>query len=186
MLNKLFQKAMGFLQQPKRAFDSEKGTELADGFVYLLVLSLVTAVLSGILSIFNPTIPGLFLVAIVGAYVGGIIGAVIGGLWLHLWAYIFGAKKGLHQTLKANFYGGTPTYLLGWIPIINVLAGLWSIYLYWIGLQRLQSMPGDKAALSVVIAIIIPMLVFAALFMAGLALLSSMGGMDPNMMFPGI
>jgi hypothetical protein len=185
MLEKIFQKAMGFLQQPKKAFDSEKKTEVMEGFIYMAVLSIVLAVLSGAMTLFSPISPGAFAIAaIVGIYIGGVVFSVIGGLWLHLWAYIFGAKKGLHQTLKTVFYAGTPNYLLGWIPFIGMIFGLWTLYLDWIGLQRLQAMPGDKAALAIIIAFIIPMIVAAILFMIGLALFSSYAGTLPQGMLP--
>ncbi len=161
MLEKLFQKAMGFLQKPEAAFNKEKKTELMEGFIYLAILSIITAVLSGIVSLsFGNT---LVIPTIVSGYMFGIVGAVLGGLWLHLWAYIFGAKGKLEQTLKTMFYGGTPSYLLGWVPFVGILAGLWSIYLTWIGLQNLHGLKGDRAAFAVITAFIIPLLIFAAL-----------------------
>ena len=94
---------------------------------------------------------------------------MIAGLWLHLWAYIFGAKKGLHQTLKTVFYGGTPSYLLGWIPFIAILFWLWSLYLQWIGLQKLHDMPGNKALLSILIAFILPLIILTILALLALS-----------------
>jgi hypothetical protein len=185
MLNKIFQKAMGFLQQPAKAFDAESKTEPMEAFVYMAVLSIVGAVLTGIVSLFSPLGGGfLVMTAILGAYIGGIVFSVISGLWLHLWAYIFGAKKGLNQTLKTVFYGGTPSYLLGWIPFIGILFFLWSLYLEWTGLQRLHGMPGDKAALSIVVAFVIPFVLLIVLAMVALSLLSpflsQMGGFPPG------
>jgi hypothetical protein len=162
MLDKIFQKAMGFLQQPAKAFDNEKATDIMEAFKYMVVLFLVVSVLSAIVSL-NPLI-------FITTYVFGIVFAVIAGLWLHLWAYIFGAKGGLHQTLKTVFYGGTPTYLLGWIPLINILTGLWFLYLGWVGLKRLQGMPGDRAAFSILIAFIIPMMIIGIIALTFLAL----------------
>ena len=123
MSNEIFQKAMGFLQQPTKAFEKEKKTDITSAFVYMAALAIIVAVLSGIVSLFTPAAAPFVIFTIVGGYIGIIIGSVIIGLWLHLWAYIFGAKKGLNQTMKTVFYGGTPNYLLGWIPIpyINIL-----------------------------------------------------------------
>ena len=180
MIEKTFQKAMGFLQEPKAAFDREKSSEPASGFVYMALLSIITAVLSGIVSLFNPLGGAFIAIVIVGGYVAGIIGSVIAGLWLHLWAYIFGAKKGLAQTLKTVFYGGTPNYLLGWIPFLNILFSLWSIYLYWIGLQRLHSLPGNKSGFAILIAFIIPIIVLGLMVLIGLAMFSSLGGFGPD------
>ena len=173
---------MGFLQQPTKAFASEKKTELPEAFIYMAILSIVSAVLGGIIGLVFVG-PLLGIVGIIGGYIGGLIFAVIGGLWLHLWAYIFGAKGGLNQTLKATFYGGTPSYLLGWIPAIGGLFGLWSLYLQWTGLKSLHGMEGSKAAFAMVITFIIPALIIVVLLMIGIALFTSMGG-DLGMMPP--
>ena len=183
MLNKIFQKAMGFLQQPSKAFDGEKKTEVMEAFVYMAVLSVIVAVLSGLMSLFS-ALPGVVITLIVVSYITGIVASVIMGLWLHLWSYIFGAKKGLNQTLKTVFYSGTPNYLLGWIPVINILFLLWTLYLNWVGLQRLQGMPGNRAAMTIVIAFVIPMIVVAALVLVGLAMFAAYGGLSQGNMFP--
>ncbi len=163
MLNEIFQKALEFLQRPAKAYDREKATDVIEAFKYMAVLFLVVSVLSAIMAL-NP-------ISFVLTYVSGIIFAVIAGLWLHLWAYIFGAKKGLHQTLKTVFYGGTPSYLLGWIPFIAILFWLWSLYLQWIGLQKLHDMPGNKALLSILIAFILPLIILTILALLALSLL---------------
>jgi hypothetical protein len=184
MTNKIFKKAMGFLQQPTKAFDAEKGTEVTDSFVYMAILTVVVAVLSAIVAGVTTGSGIIIGITMVTVYVGSLIFNVIAGLWLHLWAYIFGAKKGLNQTLKTVFYAGTPTYLLGWIPLINILAALWGLYLDWMGLQRLHGMEGGRAAAAIVIAFIIPMIILGILFLIGLAILGSMGGLGPEGMFP--
>jgi hypothetical protein len=170
MLNDMFQKALEFLQKPASAYSKEKSTDVIEAFKYLLVLSLVVSVLSAAISL-SP-------LAFVAVYLMGIVFTVIGGLWLHLWAYIFGAKGGLNQTLKTVLYGGTPSYLLGWIPYISIIFGLWSLYLGWIGLQKLHGMPGNKALLAILIAFIIPMIVVAVMAMLLLAFMAPLIGMS--------
>ena len=183
MLNKILQKAIGFLQQPAKAFDAEANTEPMEAFIYMALLSIVGAVLVGVVSLFNPLGGGLFAVVAI-TYIGGIVFSVISGLWLHLWAHIFGASRELNQTLKTVFYGGTPSYLLGWIPLIGMLFSLWSLYLEWTGLQRLQGMPRDKAAFSILVAFIIPFVVLVVLAMVALSLLGplayQMGTLPPG------
>jgi hypothetical protein len=173
MLNKIVEKAKGFLQRPEAAFSSEKTTDPMDGFIYMAVLSLVSAILAGAI-VLSP-------LAIVEAYIFGIVFIVIAGLWLHLWALIVGAKGGLKQTLKAVFYGGTPGYLLGWIPYIGILFSLWSLYLEWMGLKVLHEMSGDKAALSIVIAIVIPAIIALVLLLTIGLFVMNMVGLSPFM-----
>lgn len=180
MLNDIFQKAMGFLKQPAKSFEKEKATDVTEAFKYMLFLTLVIAILSAIVSLNALTF--------LGIYVFVIFGSVIIGLWLHLWAYIFGAKKGLNQTLKTVFYAGTPNYLLGWIPFIAIIFMLWSLYLDWVGLQKLQALPGDKALFAILIAFIIPMIIFiilGLLLLAALApILGGTGGLGPTFPLP--
>ena len=178
MLNKIFQKVTGFLQDPPKAYSSEKKTEIMEAFLYMAVLSVVLAVLSGAVSLILS--PGVFTVELIFiGYVSVIVLMVILGLWLHLWAYIFGAKRGLLQTLKIVFYGGTPIYLLGWLPLIGTLAWLWSFFLDWKGLQNLQGMSGDNAAYAILIAFVIPLTL--VLLLAAFALFYII----PNMNFAG-
>jgi hypothetical protein len=161
MLNDIFQKAMGFLQKPAKAYDKEKGTDVFEAFKYMAILFLVVSVLTAVISLQPLTF--------VLVYVYGIVSTVIAGLWLHLWAYIFGAKRGLHQTLKTVFYGGTPNYLLGWIPYIGILFWLWTLYLNWTGLQRLHGMPGDRATFSILVAFVVPMAIMVILALMALS-----------------
>jgi pilus assembly protein TadC len=90
---------------------------------------------------------------------------------------VFGAKKGLNQTLKSVFYGGSPNYLLGWIPLINIIAGLWSLVLAGIGLTRLQGIKGGKAAGAIIIAILIPLIITMVLLFAFFGAFLAMFGM---------
>ena len=187
MSDGIFQKAMGFLQQPTKAFDKEKKTDLTSAFTYMAVLAIIVAVLSGIVAIIMAPVLGVFVVAtMVAAYIGVLIGNIIGGLWLHLWAYIFGAKKGLNQTLKTVFYAGTPNYLLGWIPIINWVFMLWGLFLDYVGLKTLHGMPGNRAALAVIIAIVIPVIIAALAAVYFISLFSSYGGFGGEMFPPGM
>jgi hypothetical protein len=192
---KYIYKAIDFLKMPAKSFDSIKGVKLGEAFKFVLVVAIVFAVLNGIAaglmgtyaSMMLPEMGAMLLpVVIIGAIVGGYIGVIIfltiWGLWLHLWAYIFGARKGLEQTMKAVYYGNSPAYLLGWIPLISIVFTLWSLVLEVIGLKRLQGMETGKAALAMIIAIVIPAAIaFVALatiiapFLAGMGTLGGLG-----------
>ena len=174
---KYIYKAIDFLKTPAKGFDSIKGEKLGEAFKFMLVVAIVLAVLNGIVSglmgtyvsTLFPGMEGMLPVLIVGAIVGGYIGIIIfltvWGLWLHLWAYIFGARKGFEQTMKSVYYGYSPAYLLGWIPVISIIFTVWSLVLQWMGLKKLQGLETGKAALAMIIAIIIPLVIAAAAFM---------------------
>lgn len=175
--------AKKFLKRPDKAFKSVSGKSLGDDFRYMAILLLITAVLSTVVAAigiealgtgltstslpFTSTGLGgstilLILATLLITYIGGIIGYTIYGFWLHLWALILGAKRGYRNTLKTAYHARTSVYLLGWIPIVNMVASIWALYLDWKGLQILQKMPSNRAAIAVVIAVLIPLLITVA------------------------
>lgn len=162
-------KIRAFLLSPKKAFEKERKTGLAEAFKYNAIILIPIAILGSIVSAyFMPAPLGLsnpvfVITLIVVSYVIGIVFSLIWPLWLHTWAYIFGAKEGLDQTFKAGFYGNTPYYLLGWIPFVSIIFLIWAAVLQGIGLMALHKMPKQKAALAVIIAIAIPVALILAL-----------------------
>ena len=173
-------KGILFLRSPQRGFDNEKEKGLKESFKYVLALAIILAVLgalvstsmlsflSSVMSIPLPfDLPVLFLRSLVLNYVMTVAGLIIWSLWLHLWAYVFGARNGLVQTMKSVFYGGTPNYMFGWIPVFSIIAMIWSWFLTGIGLIRLQGINSEKAALAIIIAIAIP-LIIAAVYLASM------------------
>lgn len=166
MPNKTFKKPIEFLRHPKEAFDRERGTKLIGAFRYMALLLIIVSAFSAAfyLESLSHEEVSLFLEEDFPImYLLGLVFTIAAGFWLHLWSYVFGAKKGVHQTLKAFFYGGTPYYLLGWIPFMGLLSWAWSLYLDWLGLRRLHGMPGDRAAFSIMVAFVIPTLSLAVL-----------------------
>ena len=180
-------KAVDFLKSPEKSFDSVKGKKIGEAFKFVLIVALIFAVLNGVVAglmlsytpILAATLPLIVISVIVVSYIGIIIFLTIWGLWLHLWAYIFGARRGLEQTIKAVYYGNSPVYLLGWlvwIPVILIIPSIWSLVLQGIGLKKLQGMNTGKAASAMVIAIIIPLVIALTVFMTILATFMTMGG----------
>ncbi|NIQ17684.1 MAG: hypothetical protein GTN43_02640 [Candidatus Aenigmarchaeota archaeon] len=180
---KYIYKAIDFLKAPEKSFNSVKGEKLGEAFKFMLVVAIVFAVLNGIvaglMASFFPMglgmmggatlLPVMIVGSIVGGYIGLIIFLTIWGLWLHLWAYIFGARKGLEQTLKTVYYGFSPHYLLGWIPVVSILITLWSLVLQGMGIKNLHGITGGRAALALIVAILIPLIIGVALFLTFLA-----------------
>jgi hypothetical protein len=184
----------GFLFSPSETFDASKEDSLGDAFKYYVVILLVLAVLLAIigavtfqliwgmvatflppdapsLAEIGPLLAVLPVLLFVLLLVVGIIGAFIDGLWIHLWVYIVGGRKGIGQTIKAVLYGATPYCLLGWIPIVNVIAEIWKIIVTILGVRQLHELSTGKAVLAVVIAIAIPLIIYIAIiatFMASI------------------
>lgn len=186
---KLGEKAIRFLTDPSTAFAREKRTALIDAVQYMLILQLIHAVIGGIigfsvLSFFlaHTTASAVFLtlgpaglVAFIALiYASSVIGYALWSLWLHFWAYVFGARKGLEQTMKTVFYGQTPLYLFGWIPFVSIIFAVWSLALQYMGLKRLQQVNAGQAASALVVAVVVPLIIlFSILAFALFALISA-------------
>ncbi len=162
------EKIKGFLFNPTETFSACKDEDLKSASLYILPILLIYSILSMVLgyllpqslsylSLVDPEVSMPVLgILIFLIFIVGVIGLFIGGLWIHLWAYIFGARNGWRQTLNAYFYSCTPSYLLGWIPIINFIAAIWGIILSIFGISELQEIPRKKAAFAIICAIFLP------------------------------
>lgn len=85
----------------------------------------------------------------------GIIGIFISGAIIHLGVLLFGGKKGYRQTVKALIYGGTPSYLLGWLPVGGIFSSIWTFILEILGVRELQKFSTGRAIAAVLTPIII-------------------------------
>ncbi len=182
-----FEKVRGFLLDPSKAFDAAKGEKLEEAIKYYAIIAAVYSALLAVLLTFIGTMLGSLMGGPIGGLIGAgagagggiiffilfmifaIIGAFIGGAILHIFVYLVGGRKGLEQTIKAVMYGSTPGLLLGWIPIIGFIAGIWSLVLEILGIRQLHELTTGKAVLAVLIPIIIAVVlavIIAALFIA--------------------
>ncbi|MFB0533097.1 MAG: YIP1 family protein [Desulfatiglandales bacterium] len=180
----------GFLFSPSKTFDASKEDTIGDAFKYFLVILTINAVLSAIIAAvtfslirelfgtfmppetppFGAEIGPMFAVIFfIFALVGGIIVIFIGGLWLHIWVYLLGGRNGVGETLKAVMYGETPSRLLGWIPIIGIIALIWTFIVDIIGVRQLHELSTGKAVLAVILEIIIAAIIISAIIAAFIA-----------------
>lgn len=173
----------GSLLSPVETFRKVRDTDLGDSLKYYLVLLVINAVLSAIVSIAIAsavwmTFSGFFeqlglpIPAITG--VGVVLFAIlmiivqfifvfIGAAWLHLFVYLLGGRKGYLQTIKSVIFGSTPAMLFGWIPFIGWLAGIWAFILEILGIRELQEMTTGRAALAVILAILVVIVIVIAI-----------------------
>jgi hypothetical protein len=186
MVLSIVERIKGFLFSPSKTFDAAKEDTVGDTFKYFVVILAIYAVLvaiiaavafslfAGMFGMFGaPAMPAgaamgplVAVGAFIGILVGGIIGIFIFGLWTHLWIYLVGGRKGVEQTIKAVMYGETPSLLLGWIPIFNVIAWIWALIVSIIGVRQLHGLSTGKAILAVILALIIPAIIIVAIVAA--------------------
>ena len=185
MVLSIGERIKGFLFSPSDTFDNSKEDTLGDALKYFVVLLAIYAVLFSIMVlvafsamawIVGPWAAMLGLTAgpllavsmLVLSLIAGIIAVFIMGLWMHIWVYVVGGRKGVTQTIKALMYGATPSYLLGWIPFIGIIAGIWALVVEIIGIRQLHELSTGKAVLAFILAIIIPGIVAAIVVFAAL------------------
>lgn len=75
--------------------------------------------------------------------------------FIHLFVWLFKGRNGFKQTFKAGFYSATPSFVLGWIPYVNIAAALWTLVLQVYGISKLQELKWWKALLAVFIPALI-------------------------------
>ena len=169
----------GFFLSPVETFRKVKDTDYRDTLVYFLVLVLIYTVLSVpvmLVSLRPAWFTGIFTLLGTGALSGSdiviiavmmIIAALvllfIGAAWLHLWVFLFGGRRGIRETFKALAFGETPALMLGWIPVVGILAGIWALILSVLGIRELHGISTGRALGAVIVAVIIPLLILVLL-----------------------
>ncbi|HEY2150938.1 MAG TPA: Yip1 family protein [Vicinamibacterales bacterium] len=136
----------------------------------------------------QPIFSGL-IAAVVGLCLG-IVAIFIASLIINALAPTFGAEKNSLQALKLVVYASTPAWIAGVlriIPLLGILAivaGLYSIYVFYLGLPRLMKNPEDKtiayAVVSAVCIIVVSWVVFAVAGMIGFAGIMGSGALSPR------
>lgn len=167
------EKTKGFLFRPTETFNKVKEEEMGSALKYFVIWLLIYAVLSAVvfafignmLGVFSP-FQGLSMLGLgtgemlalwhfIFILVSGLIGIFISAGIIHIGVLIVGEKKGYTQTLKAIAYGGTPSYVLGWIPIVIFITAIWALIVEILGIRELHEMSTGKAILAFFIPIII-------------------------------
>jgi len=167
-------------------FQKVKDEDLGPLMKYFVILTLIFSILmavimiglsSAMLSILPVKLPfmagtaagGLAaVVTFITLLISLLIGLFIVAAIVHIFVYLLGGRKGYTQTVKAMGYGMTPSLLLGWIPFLNIIVGIWALIVEIIGIRELQEMSTGKAVLAVILpGIIIGIIVGIAMWLAG-------------------
>jgi hypothetical protein len=181
-------KVKGFLFEPTNTLHNSREDSIIEALKYYFILFLIYSVLETFVRIFF----GEMIISLMGKYamissntevkeivikfiydvIYAIPAIIMGGVFLHIFVFIEGGKKGSNQTLKALVYSSTPSLLFGWIPIIGVIAGMWSLVLNIIGIRELQEISTERAVLAVIVPFILLLLLVA--FLTGTIILPGM------------
>lgn len=155
---------MGFILDPITSFKNERKTTMRRAIIFGLIYLLIPALLVTVVKFYffrNQLVAFGTLIVIVSGfmymikyYFFGIIGLALAISWVHLWAYVFGAK-GFTNTTKAVLFGLSPFFLLGWIPFFNYFTYLWSAILCGIGLITLHKLSVRKSIYVMAISVLV-------------------------------
>ncbi len=182
------EKVKGLLLDPSKTFDSLKDEPLEEAIKYYAIIAAIYSALFALMFAFAGSLFGSMMgfrnlgtMMGAGAGIGAaviffvmfmiflIASAFIGGAILHIFVYIAGGRKGIVQTIKAGMYGSTPSLLLGWIPLVSIIAAIWSLIVEIIGIRQLHELTTGRAILAILIPIILAIIlamVLAALLVA--------------------
>ncbi len=183
------EKVKKIMLQPSKFFGGLKKEKKLDvALKYFAVISLISTVLGVFagyvfqdqLYQFTETVFGLKIprqafsiqalsLSILVGYIVSIIGSFIWAGILHVWLLIFGSKTNYEKTYQLSVYSGTPGYLLGWIPFVNLFVWIYSLALLIIGTQKMCKF-SKRRALAIYLA---PLAIFLLLILMVISLLVS-------------
>ncbi len=161
----------GFSFSPSSQFAAAREDTVSDALTYFVPLlaflgAIIAIAVTGVVIMAElPVVsaPLLGVGTFAGIIIAGVFGAMYISVWLHIWVYLLGGRNGFKQTLKAITYGATPCLVLGWLPGPNIIiAPIWSLLLVINGLAELHEMSPGMAILSVVLAILAPLVIAGA------------------------
>ncbi|MDI3474013.1 MAG: hypothetical protein PWR30_336 [Candidatus Woesearchaeota archaeon] len=81
----------------------------------------------------------------IGSVIWRILLLFIFSLLLHIWIMIFKGSGSYEKTFQLVVYSRTPVWLLGWIPIVRILAWAYNVILLIIGTEKLHKIENKTA-----------------------------------------
>ncbi|WOF15347.1 YIP1 family protein [Methanoplanus sp. FWC-SCC4] len=183
MLSDIYQKFKGIILNPIETFQSCHDEPLKTTIPYFIAIISVFSCLSGIVNMFIVGVISFFypgmnleLIVIISLLTGlfsilysiitAVIGLIVISLIFHVCIYILGGRKGIEKTIKATIYSFTPFALIGWIPLVNIVAWIWLFVLEVIALREFHGVSTKRALLAVLIPV---MLLIVVILLAILA-----------------
>jgi len=148
----------------------KKDTGIKSAFKFHLILSLISTILVSLGMIVIRTIRWDPSVVVLGTvllfapilmYLTWAVSTFVIAALFHLWLMLFGAKS-YSKTYQILIYSTTPTYLLGWIPMISFFAAIYSMVLAIIGIKEMHNFSTGKAVLAyfLPVALLVVLMVF--------------------------
>jgi len=145
-----------FLLKPKEGFRRIRSIDWKENFNLIIPLILIYSVLLAF-TLSKGNSPFTFLIMVSNIF-GLLIGIPIISAVIHIGILIFGkgSNMGFNRTFNISCYSYIPNLLLGWIPFIGwFIGGLWTFYLFTLGLKEIHNLSTIRALLSLSILFVI-------------------------------
>ena len=189
MSTSFIEKAKGFILNPTETLIAHRSESFGDALRYFCIFLTIYGVLTGLmiglilgiaggmagaeaglgpLATGGLAALGLFgtvIIAIIFIIIIGVIALCIDGGLLHIFVYIAGGRQGITTTMRAAIYAATPNFVLGWIPIVGIFTGIWSLALEILAIKELHEISTARAF----IAVILPFIIMLILVVLGIA-----------------
>lgn len=140
-------------------------TEPHEDIVPAMKFAVTSLVISGFLSgvillLFSSAAPGAAtatvfepLIQAFSGLIGGTIGILIGAGILHLFVYLLGGGDYM-KTLSVVSYVTSVQAFFGWIPVINIVAAFYGIYIQVRGVEEFHNFSTGRAVAAVLLPIV--------------------------------
>jgi hypothetical protein len=171
---KTINQAISVLTNPRQALQNVKNEkmEMMDIIMYLAIVGVPTLI--GFIIGYGVIGWGGFLGPSIGAailyYILAIVGIIVFGYILNAFAPTFKSKQNLMQALKLVSYAATPWLIAGIlyfhpsIWFLATLAGLYGIYILYIGIPILMETPKDQQIPFLIVAIVIYIIIMGVVW----------------------
>jgi hypothetical protein len=144
------------LFSPRTFFRDISGRRgFANPLIFAATCILIGALLSGVFGVLTRGVPGMQFLAtqtgllfnVISAFVSGIVGLVILTGIYHLIVMVLAGTNhaGLEGTFRVVSYAYA-VQVLAWVPLLNILVGLYGLYLCAFGFQEIHSTTYQRAA----------------------------------------
>jgi hypothetical protein len=164
-MNNLIERAKAILLSPKPTWETIKGETTTVGQVYAGFLVPLAAIPAGAMLIRQVLFGGFYSLgrALVGAilsYALTLLSVFIAGKVIDALAPSFGATKNNLNAFKVAAYSWTPALIAGILSIVpflaplGLLAGLYGIYLLYLGVLILMACPPEKAVVYTIVCVV--------------------------------
>lgn len=147
-------------------FAASMGAILGSFYAFIGLISMVVAPIEGVTVFFQSQAMNvlIFIAMPLVFAVSAVIGAFINAGLMHLVAY-FAGLRGFDRTFAAYSYS-LATSVAAWIPGVNLLAGLYGLYIQVVGIKELHNASTGKALLVVLTIPILTALIYIAVISA--------------------